>query len=113
MASTCARCSTRRRADMPIHTVTMPNGGSGFQWGGHGKKYANRKDAERQAAAAHAHGYQGDAEFEESKHPRGEGGQFTGTNGAHEMAKALKAPSNASIFESGGKHGGGTVGWAQ
>lgn len=43
---------------MPIHRE-----GSGWQWGNHGKVYSSRKDAERQAAAAHAHGYQGDADM--------------------------------------------------
>ncbi len=45
---------------MPIHTVTLPNGSTGYQWGSHGAKYRERTDAERQAAAAHAHGYAGD-----------------------------------------------------
>lgn len=39
---------------MPIHRE-----GSGYQWGGHGKVYPTRAGAERQAAAAHAHGYAG------------------------------------------------------
>lgn len=41
---------------MPIHRE-----GSGWQWGQHGHVYPNREGAERQAAAAHAHGYEGDA----------------------------------------------------
>ncbi|HUV96242.1 MAG TPA: DUF2213 domain-containing protein, partial [Acidobacteriaceae bacterium] len=45
---------------MPVHTVTMPNGGTGYQWGGHGAKYRSKAGAERQAAAAFAHGYKGD-----------------------------------------------------
>src|SRR5579859_5671819 len=45
---------------MPIHTVTLPNGNTGYQWGQHGAKYRDRAGAARQAAAAHAHGYEGD-----------------------------------------------------
>ena len=41
---------------MPIH-----HEGSGWQWGSHGKVYPSREGAERQAAAAHAHGFTGDA----------------------------------------------------
>lgn len=40
---------------MPIHKE-----GSGYQWGNHGKVYPTRKGAEKQAAAAHAHGYRED-----------------------------------------------------
>lgn len=47
---------------MPIHTCTLPGGGKGYQWGGKGKCYANRKDAERQAEAAYSNGYAGDAD---------------------------------------------------
>jgi hypothetical protein len=32
----------------------------GYKWGGHGHVYATRAGAERQAAAAHAHGFKGD-----------------------------------------------------
>lgn len=42
---------------MPIKSCTLPDGGRGFKWGDSGKCYADRKDAERQAAAAYAHGY--------------------------------------------------------
>jgi uncharacterized protein len=45
---------------MPVHTVTGPNGGTLYQWGGHGAKYRSKKKADEQAAAAHAHGYTGD-----------------------------------------------------
>jgi uncharacterized protein len=44
---------------MPIHKVS-----GGWQWGEHGHVYPSRAGAERQAAAAHAHGYQGDATTE-------------------------------------------------
>ena len=44
---------------MPIKSCKRPEGGDGFQWGS-GKCYRNRADAEKQAAAAHAHGYTGD-----------------------------------------------------
>lgn len=37
---------------MPIRKVP-----GGYKWGGHGKVYPTRKQAERQAAAAYAHGY--------------------------------------------------------
>ena len=36
---------------MPILKV------DGYRWGKHGKVYSTRKGAERQAAAAYAHGY--------------------------------------------------------
>lgn len=39
---------------MPIRKVS-----GGYKWGGHGKVYPNRAGAERQAAAAYAHGYRG------------------------------------------------------
>lgn len=42
---------------MPIKSCRLPDGGSGFQWGNHGKCYADRAGAERQAAAAHAAGF--------------------------------------------------------
>lgn len=41
---------------MPIHKVK-----GGYKWGGHGHVYPTRKGAERQAAAAYAHGYTGKA----------------------------------------------------
>lgn len=41
---------------MPVRKV-----GSRWQWGKHGKKYKKKSDAEKQAAAAYAHGYQGDS----------------------------------------------------
>lgn len=40
---------------MPIHRE-----GSGWQWGQHGAIYSTRAGAEKQAAAAHAHGFHGD-----------------------------------------------------
>ncbi len=47
---------------MPIKSCTLPNGGgSGYQWGNHGKCYRSRAKAEAQAAAAHANGFTGDA----------------------------------------------------
>jgi len=45
---------------MPIHTCKLPNGENGYQWGSHGKCFADRKEAERQAEAAHANGFTGD-----------------------------------------------------
>jgi len=41
---------------MPIRHVK-----GGYKWGGQGKVYPNRAGAERQAAAAYANGYRGDA----------------------------------------------------
>lgn len=41
---------------MPIERVD-----GGFRWGGRGHVYPTREGAERQAAAAHAHGFTGDA----------------------------------------------------
>ncbi|KVH51185.1 DUF2213 domain-containing protein [Burkholderia diffusa] len=46
---------------MPIESCALPNGGTGWRWGEHGKCFANRADAERQAEAAHANGYVGDS----------------------------------------------------
>ncbi|MCK7435896.1 hypothetical protein [Enterobacter bugandensis] len=40
---------------MPIHKVK-----GGYKWGGHGKTYPTRAQAEKQAAAAYANGYKGD-----------------------------------------------------
>lgn len=37
---------------MPIKKVK-----GGYKWGSHGKVYPTRKQAEKQAAAAYAHGY--------------------------------------------------------
>lgn len=45
---------------MPIKSCKLPDGGSGYQWGS-GKCYASRADAEKQAEAAYANGYAGDA----------------------------------------------------
>lgn len=45
---------------MPVHSTTLPGGGSGYQWGKHGHKYASKADAERQARAIYANGYTGD-----------------------------------------------------
>lgn len=45
---------------MPIKECTLPEGGTGYQWGDHGKCYPHRHQAEEQAAAAHANGYTGD-----------------------------------------------------
>ena len=44
---------------MPIHKVS-----GGWKWGEHGKVYANREDAEKQAAAAYANGYVGKTDME-------------------------------------------------
>jgi hypothetical protein len=46
---------------MPIKECTLPDGGKGWKWGDQGHCYADRADAEKQAAAAHANGYVGDA----------------------------------------------------
>jgi len=46
---------------MPIKECTLPEGGKGWQWGDHGKCYADRSEAEKQAAAAHANGFTGDS----------------------------------------------------
>ncbi|WP_233867130.1 DUF2213 domain-containing protein [Paraburkholderia adhaesiva] len=45
---------------MPVERCTLPEGGEGWRWGAHGHCYRERSDAERQGAAAHAHGYRGD-----------------------------------------------------
>jgi len=41
---------------MPIQTV-MKNGKRYYRWGDSGKLYEDRRDAEKQAAAAYASGY--------------------------------------------------------
>lgn len=46
---------------MPIESCTLPEGGKGWRWGASGKCFADRADAEKQAAAAHANGYVGDS----------------------------------------------------
>lgn len=46
---------------MPIMRCTLPEGGTGYRWGQHGKCYPDQAEAERQAAAAHANGFAGDA----------------------------------------------------
>lgn len=48
---------------MPIHRVK-----GGWKWGEHGHVYSSRKGAERQAAAAHAHGYTGKAAMDLALH---------------------------------------------
>ena len=49
---------TKEKGDtMPIQECTLPEGGKGFKYGDSGKCYANRSDAEAQAAAVHASGY--------------------------------------------------------
>jgi len=47
---------------VPIHSCTLPDGSSGFKWGDQGKCYRDRADAEKQAQAAYANGYTGDAD---------------------------------------------------
>ena len=42
---------------MPIKRCSLPNGDQGYQWGNHGKCFASRDEAEKQAAAAHANGF--------------------------------------------------------
>ena len=41
------------------------------------------------------------------------GNQWTGGQGATELAAAIGAPSHASVHEGGGSHGGGTVSWSE
>jgi hypothetical protein len=45
---------------LPIQECTLPEGGKGWKYGESGKCYANRADAEKQAAAEHANGFTGD-----------------------------------------------------
>ena len=47
---------------MTIHSCTLPDGSSGYKWGDHGHCYKDRADAEKQAQAAYADGYTGDAD---------------------------------------------------
>lgn len=53
---------------MPIKKVK-----GGFKWGGKGKVYTSRKGAEKQAAAAYANGYKGDAKEAKGKKNKGKG----------------------------------------
>jgi len=46
---------------MPITQCYLPGGGTGYKRGKHGKCYALRAEAEKQAEAAYANGYAGDA----------------------------------------------------
>jgi hypothetical protein len=46
---------------MPIQRCELPGGSQGWRWGAHGHCYATREEAEKQAEAAYAHGYAGDA----------------------------------------------------
>lgn len=46
---------------MPIKSCTLPGGGSGYRWGDEGKCYPTREEAAKQARAAYANGYTGDA----------------------------------------------------
>ena len=50
--------------------------------------------------------------FDEGSHPRAPDGKF-GSGRAGTLATKLKAPIYTTVHESGGKHGGGTVGWAE
>lgn len=57
---------------MPIHRVDGK-----WQWGQHGAKYATRAGAERQAAAAYAHGYRGDESNETARQAKAfENGEY-------------------------------------
>lgn len=51
---------------MPIRKVK-----GGFKWGGHGHTYPTRAGAEKQAAAAYAHGYKGDVKKPRKARGRG------------------------------------------
>jgi len=44
---------------MPIKRCKLKKGKQGWKWGDGGKCYPTRKQAEKQAAAAHAAGYKG------------------------------------------------------
>jgi hypothetical protein len=46
---------------VPIERCELPDGGDGYRWGASGTCYRNRADAEKQAQAAYANGYNGDA----------------------------------------------------
>lgn len=87
---------------MPIRKV---NGG--YKWGSHGKVYANRKGAEKQAAAAHANGFKGEsmsrkdqikAHLTETKMPAGvikqktKMGNMSGKELADHFVKAASNP---------------------
>jgi len=41
---------------MPVHKVK-----GGYKWGGHGKVYPTKQQAQKQGAAAYANGYKGKA----------------------------------------------------
>lgn len=46
---------------MPIQRCKLQNGGAGYKWGQSGHCYPTKAGAEKQAEAAYAHGYVGDA----------------------------------------------------
>jgi uncharacterized C2H2 Zn-finger protein len=46
----------KEEKDMPIQVITV-KGERMYRWGDSGKLYKDRKDAEKQAAAAYASGY--------------------------------------------------------
>lgn len=75
---------------MPIHRE-----GSGWQWGSHGHVYSSRKGAERQAAAAHAHGYTGDMDRQEFDTLKGLLAKFFGEEEG-EQEHAEDAVTNAA-----------------
>ena len=43
---------------MPIKRCSLKTGKKGYKWGDKGKCYPTRSQAEKQAAAAHASGYE-------------------------------------------------------
>lgn len=55
---------------------TLPDGKQGFKWGNSGKCYAERSDAEKQAAAAHANGFTGDMALDQSARSYDEDGRL-------------------------------------
>lgn len=75
---------------MPISRVSLPSGGKGYQWGSHGAKYATKAAAQRQAAAAHAHGYT------ENDRIKGAGVAFVGPDGRVLFLKRSDAGDHAS-----------------
>lgn len=70
---------------MPIRKVE-----GGYKWGSKGKVYKNRKDAERQAAAAYASGYKGRKRYAEGSRVN-EAGNYTKPNMRKGLFEKIKA----------------------
>jgi hypothetical protein len=86
---------------VPIQSCTLPGGGSGFRWGGSGKCYPTRAQAEAQARAAYSAGYREKVDmgallnpvlkYSEDQ-PRDDAGRWTDEGGVGGGASTSEAP---------------------